>query len=412
MPDDLPSVRFERDDPRPKGFVEEVSEAHLQAAGGALKALADAFQVVSADSEPHLRVRLTSVRYMPTLPFVLYAFHLMQVDDAGQIVDETDSGGDITYALVANQAVEVQRESALLFLYQLVSRQAAIARMRSARNPEIHTIDTVTMEADQRAKQEFQDRIATGWQNAARSIAQQALACGQTLAIRYEVDPLPTRLDVVRRMPALRSAYNDIPLARDTVDKKVSLVGGHDPRLRGGSLTQGEMNQVQRHIASLGIRQWVSQTLRDADVCGNGYLVGGGASLPAMYNLRPEDVEIIGPEDFRVLRDGASERVQGHVSHLVGIAQFESPYGISMLEPVLAEHRTRRIFLDVSQFAEKVIAERPPESGEVTWARRALELASRSLAASDERLDRLLWYPREWLPDAREGLYFPGQERM
>jgi hypothetical protein len=336
----------------------------------------------------------------------------MQVDDAGRIVDETDSGGDITYAIVANHAVEVQRESALLFLYQLVSRQEAIARMRSARDPEIHTIDTVTMEADQEAKQEFQDRISTGWQNAARSIAHRALACGQTLSVRYEVDPLPTRLDVVRRMPALRSAYNDIPIARDAVDKKVSLVGGHDPRISGGSLTQGEMNQLQRHVASLGIRQWVSQTLRDADVCGNGYLAGGAASLPALYNLRPEEVEIIGPGDFRVLRDGASERVQGHVSHLVGIAQFESPYGISMLEPVLAEYRTRRIFLDVSQFADTVIAERPPESGEATWARRALELASRSLAASDERLDRLLWYPREWLPDAREGLYFPGQERM
>jgi hypothetical protein len=172
------------------------------------------------------------------------------------------------------------------------------------------------------------------------------------------------------------------------------------------------MNQVQRHIASLGIRQWVSQTLRDADVCGNGYLVSGGASLPTLYNLRPEDVEIIGPGDFRVLRSGASERVMGNVSHLVGIAQFESSYGISMLEPVLAEYRTREIFLTVTQFAEKVIAERPSESGEATWARRALELASRSLAASDERVGRLLWYPREWLRDAREGLYFPGQERM
>jgi hypothetical protein len=349
---------------------------------------------------------------MPTLPFVLYAFHLMQVDDSGKIVDETDSGGDITYALVANHAVEVQRESALLFLYQLVSRQEAIGRMRSAGDPEIHRIDTVTMEADQRAKQEFQDRISTGWQNAARSIALRALACGQTLAVRYEVDPLPTRLDVVRRMPALRGAYNDIALAREAVDKKVSLVGGHDPRISGGSLTQGEMNQVQRHIASLGIRQWVSQTLRDADVCGNGYLVSGGASLPTLYNLRPEDVEIIGPGDFRVLRSGASERVMGNVSHLVGIAQFESSYGISMLEPVLAEYRTREIFLTVTQFAEKVIAERPSESGEATWARRALELASRSLAASDERVGRLLWYPREWLRDAREGLYFPGQERM
>ena len=153
MPDDLPSVRFERDDPRPKGFVEEVSEAHLQAVGRALKALADAVQLASADSEAKLRVRFTNVRYMPTLPFVLYAFHLMQVDDSGKIVDETDSGGDITYALVANHAVEVQRESALLFLYQLVSRQEAIGRMRSAGDPEIHRIDTVTMEADQRAKQ-------------------------------------------------------------------------------------------------------------------------------------------------------------------------------------------------------------------------------------------------------------------
>jgi hypothetical protein len=160
------------------------------------------------------------------------------------------------------------------------------------------------------------------------------------------------------------------------------------------------------------MRQWISQVTRDAQVCGNGYLVTVSSPEPAVYALRPEDVEILGPNRFAVVRGDAREPVPGHVMHIPGIEQFESPYGISLLEPILAEYRTRQVFEEASSTASRILRSRPADSEEGRWATQALALAERSFADSDERLGRLLSYPRDWLRDARDGLYFPGQERM
>jgi hypothetical protein len=208
-------------------------------------------------------------------------------------------------------------------------------------------------------------------------------------------------------MPLLRQAYNEIEAAREAIDKQVSMIGGNDPRLTGGALSQAEDAKLSRHLASLGIRQWTSQTARDALVCGNGYLATAAGSSPSLYALRPEDVEI---ENDNYLVRG--EAVTDPVAHIRGIDQFGSRYGISLLEPFLAEYRTRRTFSEAASFAQRVVREYPADSDEYRWAESTIELAARSFEASDERLRALLRFPREWLNTAREGLYFPGQELM
>ena len=57
------------------------------------------------------------------------------------------------------------------------------------------------------------------------------MATGLALRVQYDVDVLPTREDIARRTPLLRDAYNSIDIAREAVDKTVSLIGGHDPRI-------------------------------------------------------------------------------------------------------------------------------------------------------------------------------------
>jgi hypothetical protein len=408
----LPSVEFEPDNPRPLGFVSDVTSSHLHAVGEALAGVGEVVAEVTGEHEPTLRVRFSSVRYMPTMPFVLYSFHIARVDDAGQFSDEATDGQEITYALVANHAVEVQRESALLFLYDLVFRQEAMRQMMQQTDAPKIQIDALVAGAVRQARNEFRDRIHGGWLQGARSIAQRAVAADLPLAVRYEVDVLPTRQDVVGRMPHLRAAYNDIAIARDAIDKQVSMIGGRDPRISAPGLTQGDEDKVQRHIASLGLRQWISQTTRDALVCGNGYMVTAAEAEPTLYALRPETVEILGPDKFAVLRDGTRQSVTDHVLAVRGIEQFKSPYGISLLEPVLGQYRIRRIFTEATALAQRILATLPTDSNEGRWATQTLELAKRSLADSDEQLSQLLWYPRDWLEDAREGLYFPGQEQM
>lgn len=407
----LPSIRFEADSPKPVGFVDEVDEAHLRAIGDALRAVAGAVAGATGGHEAVLRVRFCSVPYMPTLPFVLYSFHVPRVGEDGGFSDEVAEGQETSYALVANHAVEVQRESALLFLYEFVFRQNAI-RQALGRGEAEGQIDATVALADSQARREFRDRVHGGWRLAAESIAQRAAAAGLALQVRYEVDVLPTRDDVVRRMPQLRSAYNKIDLAREAIDKQVSMIGGSDPRITAPGLVQAEEDALQRQMASLGMRQWNSQTVRDAEVCGNGYLVTVSAPEPSLYALRPEDVEILAPDRFAVWRAGVKEPVIGRVVHCRGIEQFESPYGISLLEPILDEYRTRCVFEKATETALKILRARPADSDEGLWARQTLDLAERSLAESDKRVNLLLQYPRDWLKDAREGLYFPGQERM
>jgi hypothetical protein len=410
MDEILPSVAFEPDNPRPLGFVDAVTPAHLRAVKLAVGAVADAVAEATGGDEPVLRVRFSSVRYMPTLPFVLYSFHIVRVDDAGEFSDEVADGDEITYALVANHDVEVQRESAVLFLYDLVFRQEAVRRAMDGTATE--PVDALVAVAGRQARREFRDRIHDGWRAASRSIAQRAVDARIPLAVRYDVDVLPTREDVVRRMPHLRAAYNEIEIAREAVDKQVSMIGGHDPRVSAPGLSQADEDKAQRQLSSLGLRQWISQVTRDAQVCGNGYMVTVSDGEPTVHALRPETVEIVGPGQFALVRDGVREPVAGNVAHLRGIEQFESAYGISLLEPVLAEFRTRSLMSEATQEATRILRARPAESREGQWARETLALAERSAADSDERLGRLLWYPRDWLPDAREGLYFPGQERM
>ena len=85
----------------------------------------------------------------------------------------------------------------------------------------------------------------------------------------------------------------------------------------------------------------MTQTLRDAEVLGNGYLVLPTSPDEGPYNLRPEHVEILLGERFTVLREGRAEPVEAPVMHHRGVEQFDSPYGYSVLEPVLPEWVSR-----------------------------------------------------------------------
>ena len=133
---------------------------------------------------------------------------------------------------------------------------------------------------------------------------------------------------------------------------------------------------------------------------------------PDVYALRPEEVEITPDGRFLVEAAGETREVAGHVLHIRGIEQFESPYGISILEPILALYHTQQAFREPSEFAARVVEDYQPGSPEYVWAQRTLAASQASTEDFDSRLTRLLWFPRTWLPSAREGLYFPGQERM
>lgn len=300
----------------------------------------------------------------------------------------------------------------MLFLYDILFRQIAVADVRRPDGPTIGEVDTLVAAADAASHQEFADRIRVGWWHATRAIAQRAIAAGVALAVRYQVDVLPSRAEVVRRMPVLRRVYNEIESAREAVDTIVGMVGGRDPRITAVGVPLAIEGKLQRHLSSLSIRQWITQTTRDAPVCGNGFLVISDSPEPALYNLKPEEVEIIKDHQFRVIRDGVSHPVDGRVAHLRGIEQLESPYGMSILEPVLNHFQSSLVRADAVRTAERFSTGHNVPQYAQQWAEQTRELAARTHSAGDEFLSTLLRYPRDQLPKAREGLYFPGQERM
>jgi hypothetical protein len=379
----------------------------VDAAAAALAELGASF-VPAAGGRVDLGVCLCSARYVPALPFQLYSFHIVSFDADGQPLDEVAAGEEILYAFVVNQPVEVQREAALLFLYDLVFRQAAL----HAPGVDANQADVVAAQATERARAEFRDRMRSGWSEAARALAATARHEGISLRVRHRLDPFPERDAVIRRMPALRETYNSIELAREFIDKVVSLVGGRDPRVSAPGAPEEVRSFAERRLVEMGLRHHMTQTLRDAQVLGNGYLVMPTSPDEGAYNLRPEEV-VVGPTgSFSVQTEGFDQIVGAPVLHDRGVDQFTSPYGFSVLEAVLPEWVTRRTMQEMAERTEELVTRLGGSPDQRQYRKEVQELVERHKKASDDRLAKLLWYPRDWVPAAAQGLYFPGQERM
>lgn len=405
--DFLPSLRLEGDDPRPVGFAAELTQAHIDGAAAVLEELASSFSP-SDKAALHLPVTLCSARYVPGLPFQLYSFHIVSFDSDGNPQNNYQPGDEILYALIANNTLEVQREAALLFLYDLVFRQSVL----HAEEMILGRADYITAKASADAAVEFRDRMRSGWREAARSLAARAHHDSISLSVRYRRDPFPSRDALVRRMPALREAYNSLELVKEFVDKVVSLVGGHDPRISVPGGSEELRVWMQRRLVEMGLRQYMTQTLRDAEVLGNGYLVLPSSIDEGPYNLKPEAVTIRADGRFLVLRSGQDELVEGEVIHAKGVEQFDSPYGFSVLEAVLPLWIARRSLHEVSSRTQAVAARWPDGSAERQELASVEALVQRHQKDSDKRIGELLAYPRDWIPEAVDDLYFPGQERM
>jgi hypothetical protein len=404
---ELPSLRYQPDDPRPVGFTEELTAEHIEASATALGELAAVFDADEGAGAP-LRACLSSARYVPALPFELLSFHLVSFDESCEPIDALAGHFEVHYAFIVNQAVEVQREAALLFLYEIVFRQSVLQKSGGR----VGEMDILTAVASERARAEFRDRMRGGWSEAARSLAARARHEGVRPNVRYQQDPFPDRELLARRMDALRHTYNTLAQCREFVDKTVSLIGGRDPRISVPGAADSVRVLLERRLTETGFRQYMNQTIRDAEVLGNGYLVLPSSIEQGPYALRPEDVEIQADGGYAVLEAGGRREIDGNVTHATGVEQFGSPYGFSVLEAFLPEWVSRRTMSQMREDVAGLLTQHGDLQGRRGELEGILELTRRQLQASDERIAKLLWYPREWLPDAAAGLYLPGQEQM
>jgi hypothetical protein len=403
----LPSARFEQGDPRPIGFQVDLQADHIDRAGEALDVLARRINA-SSTGTLELRVCLCHVRYMPGLPFELFGFHVPAIEESGRFVDPWDPDAELRYALVVNHPADIQVETSLALLFQVLERHRVVEAAR--RRGDVTSIDKQAAEADDRADKEFLDCMRFGWQKAAEAVALKAKDAAVQLTVRYQRDPFNGREELTRRIPTLRTAYNDLATVRRAIDNTVSMIGGSHPQIRWASAPSRLREHLQTDLAALGIRQFMNQTTRDGEVCGNGYLVSSHGADLSPYCLRPEDVKIEASDRFLLVKNGEWREIQ-NVVHIRGIDQIDSLYGISVLEPVIYAVDQTRLFQSTKQLAEQALTDAQLES-RWTWAQGSLAFADRGMDQLDQILSRLLGFTRDRLPAAREDLYFPGQEEM
>ena len=266
-PSRLPSEHYPPGSLRPIGFVESPDSSQFEATGATLARIAER---VSERIPGHreLRVRLCHFRLDPILSPTLFGFHLVPIGNDGEFLDELQAGLELSYAVVVNQSAELQQETVLVFLLQLIYRQRRQAEMQNQGIP-TKAIDYEMARQDELALEEIRDVVnplVYGWSDAANIVRERAREIGFALRVRYEVDPFPRVEEIRARIPLLRRSYNDLDVVRDAIDKVVSLVGGTDPRV-GGKVPSEPRNFIQQRMLLMHFRHYLNHAIRDSEVC-------------------------------------------------------------------------------------------------------------------------------------------------
>ena len=356
-----------------------------------------------------LPITLCHVRHPLRYPFRLYAFAPQAVDTNGNVQDPLASG-EVLYAVIVNLPVSLQCEAAIAYVYDLVLRQRPIAEVQAGRR-KVDELPQLTADADAASAEAASDLLRFGWKRTASILQLRAAEAGFRMQVRFRRDPFPNREDVVRRMPALRRLYDHNAPARDLVDRTASAFARVDMEVRGGPEAARQSIQQATELASP--RQFISHALRDADVCGNGYLqIGTFAGTPRFRCVRPDLVEVGNDGTLVEHRAGKQVVLGSGTMHHRGLEQLDSPYGISALEPLLFALNQLETSTRTRTFAQTGL-QRGDLSGEVR------DQLKRLLAVSDaldeqtaKQVAALTDMSSQFLPSPLRSLYFRGRERF
>src|SRR5581483_3845277 len=328
----LPSERYQIAG-IPEGFSPFPEADHIGRASEAISELATFLDQLSRPAERELALKFCHVLLPPGMPMNLFGFHVWTVDADGALIEPLSGEDELILALIVNQPVELQIENAVSFLYTLAERQRTLAAVMAGED-DILDLPEHAADADRTAAGETVERFRYGWREAARGAVDALATVGIAVSVRYEVDVFPDRDSIDRRLPLLRRLYNEIEPVKLSIDRIVGSIGGSAGTVRGSG-PEEIRGWTQQQLSLLDIRRYMNHALRDAEVCGNGYLIFNEFEPFAPYAGRPEDVRVAEGGRLEV-REATGWQLPGKpILHVRGIEQVESPYGISMLEPFM-----------------------------------------------------------------------------
>jgi hypothetical protein len=321
------------------GFILSPDNAHLNSSGAALRMLAaevNAATMALGDEgeRRHLTVRLSHADHHGLLAPLLYGFHLTGVE--GNEPTDDVGRGVVRYVLLLNQPVGVQVQTALLFLAQLVARQQHVERVLRHEEPAT-SLDQMVVELDEMAQSDIRDELRFGWQAAARAVARQAGDAGIRLLVEYAPAAVSTWEEWAVRLPALRRVYNQVPAARDAVDRVVAAVAAGELVAVGHDVVPTVVERFTQRTANMQVHRYTAHALRDALVTGAGCL--------ALTQMEPVGVYAIRPDELDLLPDGRARRRSSVLMDeespvlFTAITQPGSLYGLGMLEVLLPSLR-------------------------------------------------------------------------
>lgn len=392
----------------PVGFLPDPPEAHVRKAAEALARVAEAVSTSNA-SLSEQKIALRHFRWDPLLARSLFGFSVYDFDAVGGWIDPFAPGRRLNYAIAVNQSVELQVEVALVFLHQVAFRHRKLMEMKAA-GEQIHLIDVRMAQEDAEAKREVADRLRYGWKAVVETVQLRMTEAGLSPVVEYTPNLIDDVLQLRRRIPHLRRLYNNIDSVRECVDKLVSMAGRDDPRLAArGSTAVRDWMQQQTQLWRLRFHQ--NQALRDAEVCGNGFLAFSLREPLGLFNFRSEEMTVDAAGTWRPDRS-ISGFDPNDVMHLPGSRQISSGYGVSILEPLLPSLRTLDVFEAASEFAQHILEDRQASDENREWAANTQLQTQRVREQTLAAVSQILWFPLNHLPKAAENLYFPGHELM
>jgi hypothetical protein len=405
----------------------EATATHVSASQRALDELASLVSTSVAEGSTGQHVRLSLFDHGSCLNQLLFGFAihagldrtvtpptlpLLPPPNAEHLVQGPAATADcpLIYAVIANHPVEIQIQHTIAFLARLVARRTIT---RGGLSEVISEIDSIASKVDAEADKEVADLLrADGWRAAARAVRVRAEVSGRALVVSSHA-ALFTDAQVKLQIPIVRRVYNESKKIRAAIDTLATMMS-QGMMMVGGS--SAEIAGFARDHLDLGLnRTFMAHVIRDAYVCGNGYLVLGPVPDEDMRLLLPESVTI---RDDGCYAEATTTGVVVHrgnyVMHVKGASQAHSRYGVSLLEPFVVLQAQREIAESILQCA--VAWDRddmPAEIRHEAVGRRPL--ADRVLAQTARDTDAILGpvlATNSLQIDVPDPLYFSGFEDL
>ena len=134
-------------------YLRQVTPEHLEASSGALAELCALVSTGEGTSGESLQLRLGHVDHGAFLTHLLHGFAVLQATADGRLVGAVD--GEVMYAVVANQSVEMQVQTVLSMVASFIARHDRIKLITSSDRDGLD-MDVEIAEVDMKAAMDSQ----------------------------------------------------------------------------------------------------------------------------------------------------------------------------------------------------------------------------------------------------------------